>query len=75
MRSRSGSRQRTEASGGVDGGRLAIRLWDLLDAIHEIADDEEEARATLAAILREGRVHIEPSGPWLAFVREVSVAA
>lgn len=59
----------------LDGGRLAVRLWDLLDAIHEIAEDEEEARATFAAILREGRVHVETSGPWLAFVREVSVAA
>jgi hypothetical protein len=55
--------------------RLAIRLWDLLDAIHEIAGDEDEARATLAAILREGRIHVAPTGPWLAFVREVSVAA
>lgn len=58
-----------------DSERLSVHLWDLLEAIHEIAGDEEEASATLAAILREGRIHIEPSGPWLAFVREVSLAA
>jgi hypothetical protein len=71
------SRSHSTPPGGRsgDGARLAVRLWDLLDAIHEIADDEEEARATFAAILREGRAHVETSGPWLAFVREVSVAA
>jgi hypothetical protein len=58
-----------------EGELLSVRLWDLLDAIHEIAGDEAEARATFAAILREGRAHVETSGPWLAFAREVSVAA
>ncbi len=54
---------------------VATRLWDVLEAIHEVTPDEAEARAVLEAILREGRVHVERSGAWLALAREISLAA
>lgn len=54
---------------------VATRLWDVLEAIHEVTPDEAEARAVFEAILREGRVHVDRSGNWLAIAREISLAA
>lgn len=54
---------------------VATRLWDVLEAIHEVTPDEAEARAVFEAILREGRVHVDRSGTWLALAREISLAA
>ncbi len=54
---------------------IPTRLWDVLEAIHEVTPDEGEARAVFEAILREGRVHVDRSGAWLALAREISLAA